>query len=694
MKKNKIRIKGNPTSKEKFSNFDEMSLQYKTSNPLKYKNENPNMGKDSVVSKDGEHMDIGIAYPSVPEEYANMEAEKNELIYKVNKGQLFKIGGKSHSKGGTDLIAEDGDFIFSNKIKLKGDFLKTEFGLKGDKEYSVAEIAKKYLSVNKFDELSKSSNSAEKKTANLMLSKLHSKLSKLSMFQELHKGFPNGVPNTDASQSPSIEVPLMKYGGSYEIGGPWSGDKTGNKKNASKYNKDQWDTFAKDVGFHGENNKELQEYLYANPGIRPLIDKAHGSDGLGAPIGGMFDGKLGARWDTIYDSYYANRPPKADEKTGWINEGKVDPNLPSGQMFYNVGDNEGKVDPNLPSGPTGRNWNYQGKVDPNLPDGPMSYKVGNNEGKVDPNLPSGPTGRNWTNEGKVDPNLPNGKMSTSADKQSNTVDPDTGLQVPDVGKGKTSEFRNLGFSTPEQMALANSIMNLFGMPINEPVRQENYGLQQGLGIMSNMTPYNMQSSINEANRTASIMGRSNNAISPNAQMASARNAQLAGTLAEKTSEIKGAEYNQNAQLENANRQAIATLLGSIGQDKEVQAGIYNDKVNQLKENLWGNKMAARRSLVAEYAGADKNRQTRNAMDYYLQSVAPNYKMQNANGAFAFSASEHPFDFINQMFGSNQASSSTDLSAIAKEISTAFPGLSEEKIAELAIQKLKSTNRTS
>jgi hypothetical protein len=632
MKKNKIRINGNPTSKKEFANFDEMSLQYKTSNPLKYKNENPKSDKDSKLVKDGEHMDIGIAYPSVPEEYANMEAEKNELIYKVNKGQLFKINGKSHNKGGTDIIAEDGDFVFSDKVKLKGDFLKTEFGLKGDKEYSIAEIAKNYLTVNKFDELSKSGDSSEKKTANLMLSKLHTKLMKLSMFQEMQKGFPNGVPNADASQSPSIEVPLMKYGGKYEVGGlidPWTGDKTGNKKNASKYDKDKWNTFAKDIGFHGENNKEFQEYLYANPEIKPLIDKAHGSDGLGAPVGGMFDGKLGARWDIIYDSYYANRTPKADEKTGWTNEGKADPNLPDGPM--------------------GRKWDYQGKVNPNLPDG---------------------------------------KMSTSVDKPKNNIDPDTGLQVPEVGKGKTSEFRDLGFSTSEQLALANSIMNLFGMPINEPIRNENYGLQQGLGMMSNMSPYNMQSSINEANRTASIMGRSNNAISPNAQIASARNAQIAGTLAEKTSEIKGAEYNQNVQQENATKQAIATMLGAIGQDKEVQAGVYNDKVNQLKENLWGNKVAARRSLVTEFAGADKNRQTRNAMDYYLQSIAPNYKMQNANGAFAFSASDHPFDFINQAFGGSQAAPTSNLSLMVKAIRDEFPNLSDEKIAELAIKQLK------
>lgn len=565
--KNKIRITSTPKSSnpKSFQNYNEMDEQYKGNNPLKYKNK---------TRSDPTETNVGLVYPSVPEDYANVEAEKGEVIQK-NDGKLYKINGDPHSKGGTNIHMEDKDFIFSNNkdLTLSGEIVKLEFGLNPNKVYTFADIAKQYLSVNKFEKLKTSSDPLERKTADLMLQKLNNKLEKLSLLQEARKQFTPSQPEEGKE--------MFSKGGlkRYDDGGPkikpYGGDKK-NKFNASMYSEDEWTSFAKNLGFQLEDPTFLQKgekeqitdfQNFINTKYPDIVAKHHSEKGV--PYGGVFDGLLGYRWDLIKNDISATLPGAT-------------PTQPNGQA----------------------NPNGDAQVGPQLP------------------VPS--------------PKAPE--------------KPSYDLVPPSLKSQFKSEYRDLGYSKPEHASMANALFNLFGMPINEPTRYENYGLQQSLGMLSNVTPYNLQSSINEANKTASLLSRSNESFSPNAQIGSARNAQIAGNLAEATSKIKGQEYNQNAELFNNVTGNIANVMGAIGADKMQNAMIYTDKINQLKENLFGNKVAARKAFLLDYANAEKNRQLRNTVDYYLQSVAPNYKMKNADMAFSFSASENPFGYISTVFG--------------------------------------------
>lgn len=88
----------------------------------------------------------------------------------------------------------------------------------------------------------------------------------------------------------------------------WPGDKTTGVPNASKYSTEQWREFAKRLGFTGNNNLDFQKFLadHPNPKIRETVQRLHND--LGTPYGGMFDSKLGYRWDIVFDELQ-NEPP-------------------------------------------------------------------------------------------------------------------------------------------------------------------------------------------------------------------------------------------------------------------------------------------------------------------------------------------------------------------------------------------------
>lgn len=807
-----------------FTNFNEMDHQHKTSDTLKVKRNHP---------KSDDMPNIGITYPEVPEIYSNVEAERGELLLKAKNGNLFNIGGKKHSQGGTKIMAEEGDFIFSDKVKLKGEFLKTEFNLKPDKEYTVAEIAKKYLDMNKYHELSKSEDPLEKKTANSMIAKFHDKLSKLQMFQEMKKGFPQGMPNEGMGQMP---------GGDYAMGGQYLPmfPKGGFvPPDGSKYSKKQWNEFVQSTGFTGTSYKEFENFLANDPQynkVLNLISKSNerrmsynsGQDLL--EVNGQryidYKQKVATPFDDVkeaiesinksgYNSPYlrkitganptkinisgsnqdelkpidVNYPILTNNKNRMLESSNEDSTqrgqitmnskgIPVDNSIPNTLDGTSLINYSLNSKPKGSDpyeqfdmstgqvvptnqyeekWNLQSKglagspqnnalpnilktlqnpnmnlseaeasqnsiyQDPTSSPGPLiaytgagkkntskysteqwngfAKKLGftgknnkefqqflkkkekyskliddahskdkglgpNNAGVYDDGILGArydvigdALDKEWVNKGIFDP--------TKIGPQSfeNVAGNDKGPGLPGQQTGKTSTYRDLGYSTAENLALANSLYSMFNMPVNEPTRLENYGLQQAMGIQANAMPYNYQSVINEANKSGRMLARSNEAFSPNASIASARNSQIAGTLSEQTSKIKGEEYNANAQLFNQTKQQVAQTMAAIGADKEQQAGVYNDKVVQLKENLWGNKLAARRSFVTEFGGAEKNKGLRNALDYYMQSINPQYPMQNADLAFGYSAMENPFSAINSTMSSKQ-SGEIDLASLS------------------------------
>ena len=241
----KVRVRAVP-KKVPQNDLSFTRTQNKTNDPFNYK-------KPTVEE------DINISYPEEDKGNGNTIAEKGEFIAKPD-GRLFKINGKLHKQGGTEINMEPGDFIFSNKYSLTGDILKTEFNLNPKKSYTFAEIDNKYKDINKFFKLKDHFLPLEKKTGERMLNTYKEKLAKLALLQETQKGLPQGIP-TLMENLLDVASPTSKLEGSSVMakGGekvyadtgydfkPYQGDKT-NKKNAAKTSADDWAKLADELG--------------------------------------------------------------------------------------------------------------------------------------------------------------------------------------------------------------------------------------------------------------------------------------------------------------------------------------------------------------------------------------------------------------------------------------------------------------
>jgi hypothetical protein len=143
---------------------------------------------------------------SDPKDVAVLEAEKGETL--VRKGtnstipELFTIGGKRHSEGGTPLGPEKAtpdSFIYSDTkaMKIKDPAILESFGFAAKKGgYTPAQISKKFNLNNKElrEGLYADNDPLRKSTSVLMADNYISNLGKLALVQESQKGFPQGVP--------------------------------------------------------------------------------------------------------------------------------------------------------------------------------------------------------------------------------------------------------------------------------------------------------------------------------------------------------------------------------------------------------------------------------------------------------------------------------------------------------------------
>jgi len=621
----KVTIKKVPTSNTKNApNFPEANYQYFTSNPLDF--------KSRAMHKNKKDPEIGTAYPTEDKGEGNAEAEKNEVIVKKDS-KLFTIGGDTHKKGGTDIVMEDGDFIFSNSLKIKGDIVKSEFGLSADKEYTFADIAKKYKDMNSFHKLAESTVPLEKKTGMLMIEKYKDKLARLAFLQESQKGMPNGIPEIAAplmEKVGSVPEEVIPEGKKFKLGGEaprddkngwkitrYQGDKT-NNFNAGTTSEKEWTDLANKLGFKPTSNDqkqintEFQEFLYNHDNeYKKIIDTAHSPKDTKDPknpnkkgqtkYGKYNEGNLGYRWDIVYKGVndIINTRPKPVDNTGVTPEEGADGNAVEGDLGG----------------------------------------------------------------------------FTSLEKSAEELN------------ATQADYNDMGFSSPEKLALGLAMKSI---PNYAPTRYQNYGLQSALGAMSNVMPYNYQSVINEANRTGSNAMRSNNAFSRTPQ-AMANNSFIQGQLSEQTSKIKGEEYNQNANMYNQNQGALANMMSAIGQDKAAQAQQYGDRVVQGKENLWANRRMRDKEFLAQYSNAMNNKALRNAYSVLGRSLNPNFPIVNADNATAYTASKDPFSLINGVggkTGSKPLDTAQDIRAFVDSLKKAKLNITEDKMVELYLKRIK------
>jgi hypothetical protein len=141
-----------------------------------------------------------------PRSVSVLEAEKGETL--VRKGtnstipELFTIGGKRHSEGGTPLGPEKAtpdSFIYSDTkaMKIKDPDILKSFGFTAKKGgYTPATISKKFdlNSKDLREGLYSETDPLRKSTAILMADNYISNLGKLALVQEAKKGFPQGAP--------------------------------------------------------------------------------------------------------------------------------------------------------------------------------------------------------------------------------------------------------------------------------------------------------------------------------------------------------------------------------------------------------------------------------------------------------------------------------------------------------------------
>jgi hypothetical protein len=145
---------------------------------------------------------------------ANVEAEKGEtVVTNMSRGinniyEMYSIGGKKHSQGGTPLnLPTDGDkesdgtsFIFSDnkKMTVKDPAILDYFGVNPKKPQTFAGISKSWLdAINKSKQIliDDSADKVSKKSAEMSMDNAAFKIAALKLLQESRKGFKDGVPN-------------------------------------------------------------------------------------------------------------------------------------------------------------------------------------------------------------------------------------------------------------------------------------------------------------------------------------------------------------------------------------------------------------------------------------------------------------------------------------------------------------------
>ena len=145
---------------------------------------------------------------------ANVEAEKGEtVVTNMSRGlnniyEMYDIGGKKHSKGGTPLLlpTDDGNdtqgtsFIFSDNKRMivKDPAILDYFGVDPKKPKTFAEISKSWLdAINKSKQIiiSDTADKITKKSAEMSMDNAAFKISALKLLQESRKGFKDGIPN-------------------------------------------------------------------------------------------------------------------------------------------------------------------------------------------------------------------------------------------------------------------------------------------------------------------------------------------------------------------------------------------------------------------------------------------------------------------------------------------------------------------
>jgi hypothetical protein len=175
------------------------------------------MGKYTITgfpSQEVPKVTLSKVLGPVNRKMANVEAEKGEtVVTNMSRGlnniyEMYAIGGKKHSQGGTPLnLPTDSDkesdgtsFIFSDNKKMivKDPAILDYFGVDTKKPKTFADISKSWLdaiNTSKQILIDDTADKISKKSAQMSMDNAAFKIAALKLLQESRKGFKDGVPN-------------------------------------------------------------------------------------------------------------------------------------------------------------------------------------------------------------------------------------------------------------------------------------------------------------------------------------------------------------------------------------------------------------------------------------------------------------------------------------------------------------------
>lgn len=528
------------------------------------------LGLDAYESlKDNDQYDtLNHTEEIVDEKEANAELEKGEVVFDSMSDipQMRKVNGKKHSDGGTPVKLERGAFVFSEFLKMS-EAEKEVIGANG-KNPSYANFANKFVkgfneSVHK---LRTSDDDLEKDTAAMSVDNIKGKMAKLALLQESAKGFPNGIPEMAATAFG--DVPEMKDGGMYKM-------------------------------------QKAGEY----PSWLKAWKKANTLKGKTSPTG------------FIPTTYPDNRNLEEDYRY-WRREAGREFTSPEDFQKFVYSSNQSQDPESI-----GQMWNKYGHTAKsqaedinNFSDQIFGVRSADLSGNRLPlrkqtATPFGnPVGAPSMNFRKppADPiNNPAPATPQAAPPVDNTI------PTGDAGQTFTKPFGDTGYGWMEGVGISAPFMQAINRyaPIKKRVEAEQIDFRP---VDFTAQRQGIQGQVN------SLAG-ANRILSPTSSMASSRNAQLLGASLQGMNESYMNEFNTNQlgyqQVEAQNAQARQ-------QANQLNAGMadnYDTQTAQMNENFDARKAQRFRQFLQQWQGAEKSRQTRNALNYMLTDyqIGPN-----------------------------------------------------------------------
>lgn len=547
----------------------------KTGGPLYDQNTNLSLNQGVNIEKQPEQT-VNTTAKEVDRDEANVEAELGEIVFKPSSPQLLKIGGKPHSKGGTHLDLDPSDFIFSKFLKMDEPIAKN-FETKKGTSYADA-ISKDVKPFNEaVHKLATTEDFYEKNSATFTSSAIMDKIKQLAFFQELQKGLPQGVPSF--LETEENEQAYAKLGGLMKMqlaGSPFTEKemKYGNKKVKAKEVKDKNNIpkQAKHVQSYSDGTDLYEETIPIKGKSRTPTSGGTFTDRDRDAIRGMLQ--------------RGEITPK--ELPKWV--GYDEKSLAPYQGYYR---------------PKGNNFQY--------------YYTGNN------------------------------------------VAPQTTPQTTPQGtSGTTPQTTPQGDTLPE--VVVSSVRKLKKEDNNTETYQHNpievgYGFMDGVGMLSAaMTQINRYSprkraiKFNQADQNhvdytgqrqdiegqTKMVANQNNLLSPNASLASSRNAVLLSQSLNPLAESFANEQNTNVQIDNQFKQYNNQNLNQVQQLNENYADVYDTRVAQMNENFDAAKKFRMNDFLKQWQNAEAKRVAKNAenqlnQDYQVGTYGRIIRIVNPDG---------------------------------------------------------------